>query len=164
MASETLIQARDFCLAVSITDLLAWRGDGDSAPSEHKALKNVLNALGVPVDLRALYAAYVDQTTVGSGDVQVYRPTKDSKNVFAVDLYRDSSDQMDLVTLAVGCDAHCLPVVRSQLRAFFDAASCQVHYEEASFSARLRRMIDPKTYPVTMEDSGYAQQMHEVHG
>jgi hypothetical protein len=160
----TDIKARDFCLAVSVTDLLTWEGSGDGDPSENEALKTVLKALGITVELRAVYADYFDQTTVGSGDVHVYRPTKDSKNVFAVDLYRDSFDQMDLVTLAVGCDAHCLPVVRSQLRAFFDAASCQVHYEEASYSARLRRMIDPKTYPVTMEDSGYAQQMHEVHG
>lgn len=87
-----------------------------------------------------------------------------SQNVFAVYLYRDPTDQMDIVTLAVGCEAYGLPIVRTQLRAFFDAASCQVHYEEASYSARLRRMTDPRTYPVIMEDSGYAQQMHEVHG
>lgn len=160
----TLIHTTDFCLAVSITDLLTWRGDGDRDFSENPALKAVLKALGITLDLQTLYAAYFEQTTVGSGDVHVYRSTKDSKNVFAVDLYRDSFDQMDLVTLAVECDEHCLPVVRSQLRAFFDAASCQVHYEEASYSARLRRMIDPKTYPVTMKDSGYAQRMYEVHG
>lgn len=158
------IQAHDFCLAVSVPDLLTWHGDGESEPSENEVLKTVLKALGVTLDLRTLHAAYFEQTAVGRGDVYVYRSTRDSKNVFAVDLYRDLSDQMDLVTLAVGCEAHCLPIVRSQLRAFFDAASCQVHYEEASYSARLRRMIDPRTYPAILEDSGYAQQMHEVFG
>lgn len=160
----TTIRARDFCLTVSMVDFVAWFGDGDNDFSENEALRVVLNTLGVTVDLRALYAAYFERTSVGSGDVYVYRPDKGSKNVFAVDLYRGLTDQMDIVSFAVGCDEHCFPVIRSQLRSFFDEASCQVHYEEASNLSRLWRMIDPRSYPILIEESGYEQQLHEVCG
>lgn len=158
------IPARDFCLAVSMSDFVTWFGSGDSDFAENAMLQAALNALGATVDLRTLYVAYFEQTPVGTGDVYVYQPSKDSKNVFALDLYRGLTDQMDIVSFAVGCDEDCHPVVREKLRAFFDGASCQVHYEEASYSSRLRSMIDAKTYPVTVGDSGYQQLIHHIYG
>lgn len=159
----TTIPARDFSLAVSMSDFVVWLGDGDNDFSENEALRAVLKGLGITVDLRVLHATYFHSTLVGSGNVYVYRSDKNSKNVFAIDLYRDLTDQMDIVSFAVGCDEHCLSVVRSNLRKFFDEASCQVHYEEASYSSRLRHMIDPTSYPVIIEESGYVQQMHDLH-
>jgi hypothetical protein len=158
------IPARDFCLTVSMSDFVTWFGDGDNDLSENEALKAALNALGVTVDLRELYVSYFERTSVGTGDVHVYLPAENSNNVFAVNLYRDLTDQMDIVSFAVGCDEHHLPVVREKLRAFFDGASCQVHYEEANYSPRLRGMIDPKAYPVIIEESGYKQQLHRIYG
>ncbi|TLN00171.1 hypothetical protein FDZ73_20235 [bacterium] len=160
----TTIPARDFCLAVSMSDLVTWFGDGDDDFSENEALKAALSALGVTVDLRALYVSYFERTSVGTGDVHVYQPAENSKNVFAVDLYRDLTDQMDIVSFAVGCDEHCLPIVRDKLRSFFDGASCQVHYEEANYLPRLRSMIDAETYPFIIDESGYKQQFHRTYG
>lgn len=71
---------------------------------------------------------------------------------------------MDIVSFAVGCDEICLPTVREKLRAFFDRASCQIRYEEASYSSRLRSMIDAQKYPVTVEDSGYQQLILHTYG
>ncbi|EWS65090.1 hypothetical protein Y695_01659 [Hydrogenophaga sp. T4] len=158
------IPARDFCIAVSMSDFVTWFGDGDHNFVENAALKAALNALGVTVDLRALHVAYFERTPVGTGDVYVYQPSKNSKNVFALNLYRDLTDQMDIVSFGIGCDEHCLSVVREKLRAFFDTASCQVHYEEASYSSDFRSMIDTQRYPVIIEDSGYQQLVHHAYG
>ncbi len=145
-------------------DFVTWFGDGDDDFSENAVLKTALSALGVTVDLRALYVSYFERTSVGTGDVYAYQPTEKSKSIFAVDLYRGLTDQMDIVSFAVGCDEHCLPVVRDKLRSFFDGASCQVHYEEANYLPRFRRMIDAKTYPLIIEESGYKQQLHRAYG
>lgn len=100
------IPARDFCIAVSMSDFVTWFGDGDHDFVENAALKAALNALGVTVDLRALHVAYFERTPVGTGDVYVYQPSKNSKNVFALNLYRDLTDQMDIVSFGIGCDEH----------------------------------------------------------
>jgi hypothetical protein len=164
LAIMTAIRAREFRLGVSMVDLVTWLGDGDNDIYENENLKIVLDTLGIAVDLRALYAAYFEKTSIGSGDVYAFRPNKESKNVFAVDMYRGLTDQMDIVSLAVGCEEQCLSIVRRELRSFFDSASCQVHYEEASYSAYLHSMLDQSTYPVIIEESGYEQKLHEAHG
>ncbi|KQV59666.1 hypothetical protein ASE26_07025 [Duganella sp. Root198D2] len=73
---------------------------------------------------------------------------------------------MDIVTLGIRCGSGCLAIVREKLRAFFDGADCQVHYEEASCVVRVREMIDPKAYPAVIEDCGYRheQQVHYNYG
>jgi hypothetical protein len=163
-AMSPAISVRDFYLVVSMSDFVTWFGDGDGEFSANEALKSVLNALGIAVDLRALYVTYFEQTPIGTGDVFVYRTNKESKRLFALSHYRELTDQMDLVSFAVSCDEHCLSVVRGWLRTFFDGASCQVHYEEASYSSDLRRMIDQKSYPAIIEESGYMQSRHEIYG
>ena len=163
LIAMNLIRAHDFCLVVSMTDFVTWPSDEGKELSENKELHSALNVLDIYIDLRTLHANYFERTPIGSGDVYVYHPNKDSTNIFAVDLYRGLTDQLDIVSFAVRCEERCLTVVRSKLRSFFDQASCQVHYEEASYSPRLRKMIDPKTYPVIIDESGYEQQMHDAH-
>lgn len=158
------ISARDFNLAVSMNDLVTWFGDGDRDFVENESLRSAVSALHISVDLRALYVTYFENTPIGTGDVYVYRPEKGRKNVFAMDMYRDLTDQMDIVSFAISCEEHCLPTVRHALRNFFDQASCQVHYEEASYSSRLRSMIDQKCYPRVIKESGYQQHCHEICG
>ncbi|MEJ7137414.1 hypothetical protein [Amphibiibacter pelophylacis] len=164
LAIMSVILARDFCLAVSMSDFVTWLSDDDHNFVENARFKAALNALGLTVDLRALQVTYFERTPVGTGDVDVYQPSKNSKNVFALNLYRDLTDQMDIVSFGIGCDEHCLSVVRENLRAFFDTASCQIHYEQASYSYDFRSMIDTQRYPVLIEDSGYQQLVHYTYG
>lgn len=164
LAIVTTIPARDFYLAVSMSDFVTWFGDGDNDFAENALLQAALKALGVSVNLCALYVGYFERTPVGTGDVYVYQPTKGAKNVFALNLYRDLTDQMDIVSFGIGCDDDCLSTIRKALRAFFDGATCQVHYEEASYSSGLRRMLDVEAYPAAIDDSGYQQHIHHAYG
>lgn len=72
LAIMSTIQAREFCLAVSMSDFVAWFGDGDDDFSENESLKAALKALGVTVNLYGLYISYFEFTSIGTGDVHVY--------------------------------------------------------------------------------------------
>ena len=158
------ISVCDFYLAVSVSDFVTLFGDKNKNFAGNETLQTALIALGVTVDLRALYSTYFRQTAIGTGDVYVYQPTQNSKNVFAIDMYRYLTDQVHIVSFAVGCDEHCSSFVRDKLRSFFDGASYQVHYEEANCSVGLREMIDEKRYPIIIEESGYEQHIHHAYG
>jgi hypothetical protein len=159
--NEILIPVREFYLYVSISDFVTWFGEGDNDFSANEALQAVLDALGVTVDLCAWHNIFFEQAP-DTGDVYLYKPSPESENVFALDMFRDATDQMDLVSVGVSCDKHCLPIIREKLRAFFEGASCQVHYQEANCSLDFRRLIDPKNYPRTLGD--YQQNLHVAYG
>lgn len=145
-------------------DVVTWPDDGNETPIPEQNLQTLLSTLGVSKSLAELYRTYFEETKIGAGDVFVFQPAPGSKNVFAIDMYRDLTDQMDIVTFSVGCSVEIVSIVREKLRAFFDGASCQVHYEEANHSTGLHRMLDVARYPIIIGDSGYKQAIHYVYG
>ncbi|SEB25374.1 hypothetical protein SAMN05444680_1253 [Variovorax sp. YR216] len=116
--------------------------------------------LGVEADVVALYEQFFEEPRLGRGDVYVFQSGAAELNAFVIDMYQDRTNQVDFISLAFRCHGSTPQAVRRHLRAFFDAASVQVVYEEANCSARFRSLFDPGQYPRRMEEAGYVQQLH----
>jgi hypothetical protein len=153
------IVASEFRVAISMSDLVVWSGEDDDDFSPHPALVSLLATLGFSFSIRDLYVLYFDRTPVGSGDVHVFRTKSADTNVFAIDMYRDSTDQLDIIALGVRCEELMTPVVKRDLRSLFDSASCQCRFEEANCSVAFRSMIDATKFPVSVGEHGYQQNL-----
>ncbi|WP_115526664.1 MULTISPECIES: hypothetical protein [Xanthomonas] len=151
---ETRLSAYDFYIVVSMVDLVTWVGSGERDFSVNSQLKKAIQELGIKVDLAGLYIEYFDRIKIGTGDVYSYQK-EESHTVFAIDLYKELTDQLDIVQMAILCDSGIAAKVRGKLREFFDNASCKFIYEEAHFSSRARDLVDFEKYPRLMADSGY---------
>lgn len=160
----TLISVQDFYITVSMADLVTWFGEDEESFSGNEFLQISLQSLGLNVDLKMLYLRYFDEISVGTGDVYIYAPAKHGKVFFALNLYRGLTDQMDVISLGFCCTKDDVKIVRESLRSFFDMASCQVHYEESSYSVGLRNMIDANMYPLIIDESGYQQKIFHIYG
>jgi hypothetical protein len=153
------IVASEFRVSISMSDLVVWSGDQDDNFSSHPALVALTATLGVSVDIGGLYALYFDTTPVGCGDVHVFSSSSADTNVFVIDMYRDSTDQLDIVAIGVRCEEVLAPIVKRDLRSLFDSASCQVCFEEANYSVAFRSMIDATRFTRSFEDHGYQQNL-----
>ncbi len=80
------------------------------------------------------------------------------ENVFAINLFRDLYDQLDVISFGIRTKKNA-GAVRIALRAFFDSAKYQVHYEEGSILNSVSSLLDVKTYPRTIEQNGYHQNL-----
>jgi len=153
-------RTHDFHLSVSINDLVVYFGDGDEDVIIHPMLDTVFAALDIAVDFRALYLTYMDRTPIGAGDVHVFQTADLSPNRFAIDLYRELTDQQDIIQLAVTCSEPSIAMVRRCLRALFDRASQQIHLREGCICASAREMLNAARYPRLIAESGYLQNIH----
>ena len=151
-----------FALTVSMTDFVLYYGEGDDDLISHPLLVEVFRLLRLQVDARALYLEYFDQVRVGGGDMIVFNSTRSPRNRFAIDMYRDASDQQDLIRFAVLCHPLLSERVRFHLRAFFDATRCPIAYEETVGSTRIWDMFDTGRYPLAIEGTEHVQQVREI--
>lgn len=156
-----LVVACEWSVCVSATDLVSWPQGGQ--PVANDALASALAAMGVDADPCELYRLFFE-APVGRGDVLLFSSAQHPQSAFVIDLYRGLTDQLDLVCFGARCSEHMAGAVRQHLRRFFDAASCQVGYEEASISVRLREWMDRSRYPYTVAESGYSQRLVERPG
>ena len=152
---ETRLRALEFWGAVSMTDFVVYSGNLDDDFEINPHIKAVIEALGSTIDLRGLHRLYFDETPVGKGDVHAFHRPQGSRNVFVIDLYREPTDQLDIVSFAIRCDERLAPFVKSRLRSFFDAAEIQLAFEETHSSSRLNLMLDESRYPRLLEERGF---------
>ncbi len=156
------IQSTDFAVSVSATDFVAWKGEGDTDYIAEPFLVQVLSLLTIPVDPAVLYARYFESPVVGSGDVLYFRSTLNGESIFALDMYRDVHDQLDIVTFGIRTKKNA-PGVRVALRAFFDSAEYQVRYEEGGILSSVSSLVDRSSYPRALPNGGYVQRMVVMH-
>ena len=151
--------ANEFRIVVSMSDLVVWSGDQDDKFSPHPALDAITTSLGISVDIKGLHALYFEATPIGTGDVHVFSSTSVPTNVFAIDIYRDLTDQLDVIAIGVRCDETAGSIVKASLRCLFDSASYQVCYEEANVLVAFRSMIDASKFPRSLGRHGYLQKL-----
>ena len=142
-----------------MSDLVVWSGDQDDNFSSHPALDAVATSLGVSVDIRGLHVLYFEATPIGTGDVHVFSRTSNPTNVFAIDMYRDLTDQLDVIAIGVRCEETARTIVKTSLRSLFDGASYQVCYEEANVLVEFRSMIAASNFPRSLGEHGYLQKL-----
>lgn len=152
------IQSADFAVSVSATDFVAWKGEGDADYIGNPFLVQVLSLLTIPADPATLYEKYFELPVVGNGDVLFYKSTFNGESIFAVNMYRDVYDQLDILTFGIRTRKNAIGV-RVSLRAFFDSAQYQVHYEEGGILSSVSSLIDSHSYPKTLAQRGYVQRM-----
>ncbi len=150
-----LIIANEFDICVSISDLVSWTED-EHFPNPD--LEAVLNAAGIEIDVAKMYDDYFEDTPVGAGDVHVYSSVL-NESFLVIDLYRDLTEQLDVVTASLKIDKSLLNFALPSLRRFFDSAECQVTFAQSSHSRQLHSLIDESKYPLLVTESGYLQQI-----
>lgn len=150
-----IICANEFDICISMPDLVTWT---DDAQTPNADLAAALELLGIEIDIADLCDDYFNETPVGTGDVHVYA-SDDNDSILVIDLYRDTTDQLDIISLSLKIDPPLLTLALLPLRRFFDAAECQVAFRQSSHSQQLRSLIDESRYPVLVDESGYPQQL-----
>jgi hypothetical protein len=151
----SIVYANEFDICVSMSDLVSWVGDEHSPNAD---LDAAFIASGIELDIAKLYDHYFDDIPIGAGDVHVYSSAV-SESLLVIDLYRDLTDQLDLITVSLRIDKTQLNLSIPLLRQFFDTAECQVLFSQSTHSKRLHSLIDESRYPLLINESGYRQQI-----
>lgn len=151
----SIVYANEFDICVSMSDLVSWVGDEHSPNAD---LEAALSAAGIELDIAKLYNHYFEDTPIGAGDVHVYSSAV-SESLMVIELYRDLTDQLDLITVSLKIEKPFTHLVLPLLRRFFDAAECQVLFSQSAHSQRLRSLTDESRYPLPMGENGYRQQI-----
>jgi hypothetical protein len=154
-----LIETHQFYLAVSMSDLVRWHGEGDDDFEANREIQSVTELLGLDVDITHLYKKYFYETDAGQGDVYAFLNTHVPENLLAIDTYRELTDQLDIISIFASSSPKLASLVENKLRKLFDSASCQVAYEEASSLHRLQQLLNNNKYPLTIVESGYRQNL-----
>lgn len=147
--------ANEFDICVSISDLVSWVKDEHSPNAD---LAAALSLAGIDLDLAKLYDCYIERTPIGTGDVHVYSSAL-NKGLLVIDLYRDLTDQLDLISASLRVDRDLVESLLPRLRRFFDAADCQVLFSQSNHSRQLRLLLDESRYPLLVDESGYRQHL-----
>ncbi len=155
---KMLIDSRQFRLVISFPDLFHWRDD--DAPVLLDDWKRVIELLGLnEAEITALYDLYFDGTPIGQGDVHAFVNSAQPKNMLVFNLYRDLTDQLDIIAVIVSTSRERVTQVKPLLRQVFDLASCQIHYEEGSFLSAFKEITNAEGYPRVIGENAYRQQL-----
>lgn len=158
--SKKIIYAKEFDICVSMSDLVTWEGDQKTPSAD---LQAVFTILEIPVDILELHELYFAHPYSGYGDVHVYHAENNGGSIFAIDLYRELTDQQDLTGLFLRIEGPAFDQALAHLRSFFDSARRQVAFEQASYSRRLRERLDASRYPRLVEEDHDFLQQHFIH-
>ncbi|WP_415753804.1 hypothetical protein [Pseudomonas leptonychotis] len=154
-----IIETHQFYLAVSMSDLVHWRGDCDDDFETNREIKSAIELLGLDADIKHLYKKYFYETETGQGDIYAFLNRHEPENIFAIDMYRDLTDQLDIISIFASASPKLASIVKTKLRNLFDSSSCQVAYEEANSLPKLQELLNNNKYPLTIEESGYKQNL-----
>nr|WP_306468954.1 hypothetical protein [Pseudomonas protegens] len=138
-----------------MSDFVTWVED-ECIPNAD--LVAALKAMGVTLNITELYDTYFDDIPVGAGDVHIY-PSAENSSFLVIDLYRELTDQLDIVTASLKMEPAVLHLALPHLRAFFDGAKCQIAFRQSSHSQQLHQLIDEGRYPALVDESGYQQKI-----
>jgi hypothetical protein len=154
----TQLCAAEFEICVSMADLVDWSDESCKAPKENPRLQAIFVALGGAIDVVPLYLEYFgDDYRAGSGDVHVYTFEAAPNSVAVFDLYNEPTDQLDLVTLYVRCDASASLQVARLVQEFFNSAEVQASASQTCVSIHLRDAIDASQFPRSRTKGAPAQ-------
>ena len=155
----TQVVATEFHIIVSMSDLMRWKDENNDVYEPAPSLLNALKEAELTVNLRELYCRYFDDVQVGRGDTYLYPSFESVESLFVIDMYRELSDQLDIVSFGMTCSRSKAPAVATHLHAFFREASVQASFEHSRHCVRLRKLIDPTQYPLIVQESGHVQKL-----
>ncbi|MFZ3193663.1 MAG: hypothetical protein WA154_10735, partial [Moraxellaceae bacterium] len=92
------INPKDFYIAVSISDLVMWKGGEDVECVGNPFLIQALNILEIHLDPVQFYFQYVEELAIGTGDVYLYKQDLKGEGIFAINLFKDVYDQLDIIS------------------------------------------------------------------
>ena len=152
------IAAAEFHLVVAMSDLVDWPADDGEPKSNHARLQAVLDALGAPISVAPLVAAYFkDAARVGRGDVHVFEFDPDGIDILAIDTFNEPTDQLDLIELFVRCAGHKTAQVSECVWKYFNGCEVQVFASQQAVCSRLREALDSNRFPRAIGGGGSLQ-------
>ena len=149
---KPIVSAREFDLCTSMSDFVIWPTDDADSFVANSDLHAAFHALGLNIDPRKLYLQYFNETPIGSGETHIYWGAS-QECVLSVNFHREETEQLDLVAFSIRSDERSLQQVREYLLRFFNQASCQIAFQQLSFSTRLRSSLDAHSQPSLIESS-----------
>lgn len=152
------MSSRYFYAVVSMHELISW-DETQSCARPNAFLARILSIFHLKLDLLSLHDYYFESVRVGQGDVFVYRNKATSPDLVAFDLYKEPSDQLDLISMAVVCRPELANEARDNIRSFYDAADCKLCLEESNISGKVIEMIAESNYPKEFPNSNYRQKL-----
>lgn len=155
------INPKDFYIAVSISDLVMWKGDEDVDCVGNPFFIQALNILEIHLDPVQFYFQYVEELAIGTGDVYLYKQDLNGESIFAINLFKDVYDQLDIISFGIRTKKNALDV-RVALRAFFDSATYQVQYEEGNRLVSVSSLMDESKYPRKIDQNSYVQNLVKI--
>ncbi len=142
------IAAAEFRLVIAMSDLVDWPADDDEPKSNHARLQAVFDALGAPISIAPLVAAYFNDTArAGRGDVHVFEFDPVGIDILAIDTFNEPTDQLDLIELFVRCADHKTPQVSECVWKYFNGCTVQIYASQQSVCSNLRDILDSNQFP-----------------
>lgn len=136
-----------------------WHGECDDDFEANREIQSAIELLGLDADIKHLYKKYFYETEAGQGDIYTFLNKNEPKNLLAIDMYRDFTDQLDIISIFASASPKLASSIKAKLRNLFDSASCQVAYEEANSHPKIQQLLNNNEYPLTIEESGYRQNL-----
>ncbi|WP_152554983.1 hypothetical protein [Serratia sp. DD3] len=125
-------------------------------------LKAALEAMHINLNICNLNDYYFDDITVGTGDILVFKSSQLTNTYFIADLYREITDQLDIVAFYVSSPhQEVFEQAKPYLRHFFDNAKCQIAYEESCSSMVVNNIVKSKSGDVyrVIKEAHYRQKV-----
>lgn len=155
---NVVIPATEFEICVSMTDLMTWSEDDGLPVGQHPELKALFDALAANIDLLPIAIKYFENSNrAGHGDIYVFTFDNTDSTVVALDTHSEITDQLDLVSLYIKCTKAKSAEISQCVQRLFNTASVQIHASQKSVSKRLRKAIDPLSFPRMHPDSSFMQ-------
>ncbi|WP_346840917.1 hypothetical protein RAL92_21900 [Metapseudomonas otitidis] len=154
---QPLIGIASVQFSISMPDLYEWIDDTKYLTA---AWRDIARYVGVNPDaLTGLWDLYFERTKVGEGDLHAFLGHDEMHDVLIFDLYREITDQMDIIEVTARVARARMNGLRKLLREAFDQSSCQLGYRETCSDFGVVCALDPGSYPKVIEENRYAQQL-----
>jgi hypothetical protein len=152
------IAASEFRLVIAMSDLVDWPACDDEPKSNHARLQAVFDALGAPVSIVPLVAAYFNDTArAGRGDVHVFDFDPGGIDILAIDTFNEPTDQLDLIELFIRCADQKTPRVSEFIWKYFNGCAVQIYASQQTVCSRLRDVLDNNQFPRPVGGGGFLQ-------
>ncbi|TXD88023.1 hypothetical protein FUT87_11975 [Mitsuaria sp. TWR114] len=150
------VKASHFFLMVSIWDIVT---ELDERFVPNTKFSTFLSHVAIEADLVGLCDRYIDETSVGEGDVFIFKSSDGSGQTLVIDLFRDEQDQLDLISIGFICLPSNRTLVAELLMNFFNACGTQISFGYSAANNYLRELADESGYPRERGSRPYMQKL-----
>lgn len=106
-----------------------------------------ISHVAIKADLVDLYGRYLDETSVGEGNVFIFKSLDEFGQTLVIDFFRDEQYQLDLISIGFICLSSNRTLVAELLMNFFNACGTQIPFGYSAANHYLQQLADDSGYP-----------------